>query len=206
MFTLADKGLLDRAARQLLEEAAAIENLYGKPAWVGEEARKEKLVFDRLQRDARDLRSLAKRLANHFQRGRAMFTLADKGLLDRAARQLLEEAAAIENLYGKPAWVGEEARKEKLVFDRLQRDARDLRSLAKRLANHFQVAPAPRQPKAVFPPPDSEAKVVGGVLDAEMKVFPQETAAAEPSIEEQRALGVLGGHGADLQGLGIGHG
>lgn len=165
-----------------------------------------------------------------------MFTLADKGLLDRAARLLLEQAAAIEFSYGKPAWVGEEARKEKLVFDRLQRDARDLRSLAKRLANHFQVAPAPRQPKVGPTAAEALAKVadavaqqmpldvvvvdppLGGVVidplldepSIEMKVFSQETASAEqvaePSIEEQRAMGVLGGHGADLQGMGIGHG
>lgn len=147
-----------------------------------------------------------------------MFTLADKGLLDRAARLLLEQAAAIENSYGKPAWVGEQARKEKLVFDRLQRDARDLRSLAKRLANHFQVAPAPRQPKGGPTAAEALAKVADAVgqqtpLDVvvdgpsiELKAFPRETAPAEPSIEEQRAMGVLGGHGADLQGLGIGHG
>jgi len=131
-----------------------------------------------------------------------MFTLADKGLLDRAARLLLEHAQQIENAHGRPAWVGEEARKQKLVFDRLQRDARDLRSLAKRMAAHFGTAPAPRQARGV--------DLVGAreKLDA----LKQEGATilrnepTEPSISEQREMGVLGGHGADQVELGIAHG
>lgn len=114
-----------------------------------------------------------------------MFTLTDKGLLDRAARLLLEHASQIENSYGRPAWVGEEARKQKLIFDRLQRDARDLRTLGKRMATHFDVAPAPRQVKVAPAAPDTV------VL------------ADEPSISEQREMGVLGGCGADLQQLGL---
>lgn len=119
-----------------------------------------------------------------------MFTLADKVLLDRVARLVLEQAQAIEDNWGKPAWVGEPARKMKLIFDRHQRDARDLRQMAKRLAVHFGAEPAPRKPRA--------AKV-------EAPEGPTQ-APAEPSIEEQRALGVLGGHGADQQELGIAHG
>lgn len=62
VFTKTDKTLLDRAARALEAGAAALEKQHG-PVWSATaEGKKAKLGYDRLQRDTRDLRALARRL------------------------------------------------------------------------------------------------------------------------------------------------
>ena len=71
------------------------------------------------------------------------FTLTDKALMLRAARHLAEAAAIEERSYG-PVWAstagGVAAKK---VFDRLLRDARDMRALVKRLEALHPPAPVP---------------------------------------------------------------
>ena len=62
IFTRTDKGLLDRAARILDDNGKALFVTHG-PVWSAtKEGVNAKVVFDRLQRDARDLRMLGKRL------------------------------------------------------------------------------------------------------------------------------------------------
>lgn len=62
VFTNTDKGLLQRAARNLDEIAKGLSKIHG-PVWSAtKEGVKAKLVFDRLQRDMRDLRAMGKRL------------------------------------------------------------------------------------------------------------------------------------------------
>lgn len=68
----------------------------------------------------------------------AKFSTVDKALLDRSARILRALASNIEQACGS-AWGGH--RDEKLEFDRLMRDERDLRALGKRLAGEAK-APA----------------------------------------------------------------
>lgn len=90
-----------------------------------------------------------------------MFTLTDKVLIDRAARLINEQAKALRNSYGQLGWSTDEtSRKQKLVYDRLLRDERDLRALAKRLAVHFNVKAAPRAPSP------SAAAGTPGILSA----------------------------------------
>lgn len=62
-FTKMDKALMDRAARNLTTQAKAMEAAFAVPLGWGanKESKKAKLEFDRLMRDARDLRALAKR-------------------------------------------------------------------------------------------------------------------------------------------------
>lgn len=61
MFTKTDKALLDRTARRITLSANAIQATH--PVWgATEDSKKAKLEYDRLQRDARDLRQMAKRL------------------------------------------------------------------------------------------------------------------------------------------------
>lgn len=109
-----------------------------------------------------------------------MFTLTDKTLIDRAARLLREQASLLHDAQnGLPWGTNEAGQKAKLQFDRLMRDERDLRSLAKRLTTHFGVKPAARK-------------------TAETTL--------EPSISEQREMGVLGGMGDAQSELGIAHG
>lgn len=60
-FTSIDKALLLRAARHLEERALNLE-VSNSPWGATPEGKIAKRVFDRLKRDARDLRSLAKRL------------------------------------------------------------------------------------------------------------------------------------------------
>ena len=73
-----------------------------------------------------------------------IFSGLDKSLLQRAARLLEQQAAGIQKSKTEAgSWAG--ARASKREFDALMRDARDLRSVVKRLA-----APAtPRKPKVV---------------------------------------------------------
>lgn len=60
IFTGSDKALLDRAARMLTSQAKAV----GWESFTEPRTRRgAKLEFDRLTRDARDLRALGKRLA-----------------------------------------------------------------------------------------------------------------------------------------------
>ena len=75
-----------------------------------------------------------------------MFTGLDKALLQRAARLLEQQAAVLQKSKTVAgSWAG--ARASKREFDALMRDARDLRSVVKRLS-----APAaPRKPKASKP-------------------------------------------------------
>jgi len=62
VFTKTDKTLLDRAARHLHETAVELQRSEG-PVWSATESGKSaKKVYDRLLRDERDLRELAKRL------------------------------------------------------------------------------------------------------------------------------------------------
>lgn len=68
-----------------------------------------------------------------------IFTGVDKSLLQRAARLLEAQAAGLERVHTQGgSWAGK--RKQKMEFDALLRDARDLRSLAARLS---KVAPEP---------------------------------------------------------------
>lgn len=61
MFTKTDKSLLDRAARRITLSANAIQAT--NPVWgATENSKKAKLEYDRLMRDARDLRMMAKRM------------------------------------------------------------------------------------------------------------------------------------------------
>lgn len=59
--TALDKALLMRTARHLEERAAELERSY-TPWGASPEGKRAKRVYDRLLRDARDLRTLAKRL------------------------------------------------------------------------------------------------------------------------------------------------
>ena len=63
IFTKTDKTLLDRAARIIHDHAVVEESTHGQPTWAASELGKEaKKRYDRLLRDERDLRALAKRL------------------------------------------------------------------------------------------------------------------------------------------------
>jgi hypothetical protein len=65
--------------------------------------------------------------------GTAMqFTRTDKGLLDRSARHLEDQADVLANSF-QPWGASKETRAKKVEYDRLMRDARDLRMLGKRL-------------------------------------------------------------------------
>lgn len=75
----------------------------------------------------------------------AVFTRTDKALVDRAARHLKETAQELQRSEG-PVWSATESgKKAKRVFDRLMRDERDLRMLARRLE---KLAPAAVYPAA----------------------------------------------------------
>tara|TARA_R110000868_G_scaffold411755_1_gene708939 strand:+ start:41349 stop:41630 length:282 start_codon:yes stop_codon:yes gene_type:complete len=63
MFTKTDKALLDRAARHYTLAAAKLQATYGTASWgADKKCRTAKLEYDRLMRDAHDLRMLAQRL------------------------------------------------------------------------------------------------------------------------------------------------
>ena len=70
------------------------------------------------------------------------FTNTEKALMDRSARNLIDQAQQIYNAQAVPMGWGatKDSKKAKLEYDRLQRDARDLRALAKRMM------PAPLPP------------------------------------------------------------
>ena len=84
------------------------------------------------------------------------FTLTDKTLMLRAARFLNAEAAVLEASHG-PVWVAtQEGIVAKKQFDRLLRDARDMKTLVRRLeALHPPVA-APKVPAGGHIPPDED--------------------------------------------------
>lgn len=67
------------------------------------------------------------------------FTNTDKALLHRAARLVAEVAQAEKSSYGHNWAFDAEAKAAKLRFDRLLRDERDLRELARRLGNGVSV-------------------------------------------------------------------
>ena len=81
-----------------------------------------------------------------------IFSGLDKSLLQRAARLLEQQAAGIQKSKTEAgSWAG--ARASKREFDALMRDARDLRSVVKRLA-----APAKTTPSKTAQPPDVHTK------------------------------------------------
>jgi hypothetical protein len=73
VFTNTDKGLMMRAGRRLADQAKALETKFGFNWAATKESREAKLEFDRLMRDDRDLRILAKRI--------------EKAVAEEAARQ-----------------------------------------------------------------------------------------------------------------------
>ncbi len=72
-----------------------------------------------------------------------MFTMTDKSLLDRAALRTTVAANCIKSCH--PIWgATADSKKAKREYDRLMRDAHDMRALAKRMV--------PPKPKAVVQP------------------------------------------------------
>ena len=68
------------------------------------------------------------------------FTRTDKALMERAARHLAERANNLE-LSNTPWGSTPEGRDAKRLHDRLRRDERDLRALAKRLVGNQPTMP-----------------------------------------------------------------
>lgn len=67
-----------------------------------------------------------------------MFAKTDKALLDRTALRIDKAAKAIQSVH--PVWgANADSKKAKLEYDRLMRDARDLRALGKRLVPKLKV-------------------------------------------------------------------
>lgn len=77
-----------------------------------------------------------------------MFAKTDKALMDRTALRLTKAAGAIQSVH--PVWgATPDSKKAKLEYDRLMRDARDMRSLAKRMVPPKpKAAPQPELPLA----------------------------------------------------------
>ena len=72
------------------------------------------------------------------------FTKTEKALLDRSARNLTGQASKIYETHGNTGWgANKESKAAKLEYDRLQRDARDLRALAKRMMPPAHTAELP---------------------------------------------------------------
>ncbi len=71
-----------------------------------------------------------------------IYTLTDKTLMMRAARQLKEQADVLLNRYGTNWAENDESKDAKRKFDRLLRDERDLRMLAKRFEKVMKVQEA----------------------------------------------------------------
>lgn len=71
-----------------------------------------------------------------------IYTLTDKTLMMRAARQLKEQADVLLNRYGTNWAENDESKGAKRKFDRLLRDERDLRMLAKRFEKVMKVQEA----------------------------------------------------------------
>jgi hypothetical protein len=92
-----------------------------------------------------------------------IFTKTDKALLDRAARIVHDQARIEETTHG-PVWAataeGKEAKKR---FDRLLRDERDLRQLARRLESTAPTVefPASTMGPATVPPNAGPNPVTG---------------------------------------------
>lgn len=88
IFTKTDKALIDRAARYLRGEAAKLEKQF--PVFSAtKEGRRAKDEFDRMMRDERDLRMLAKRLQKDSKAGALPVSgiagvLLDTGSADQA--------------------------------------------------------------------------------------------------------------------------
>lgn len=80
------------------------------------------------------------------------FTKTEKGLLERAARILDANGKELLKAHG-PVWSATKAGvNAKLVFDRLQRDQRDLRAVAKRLFVQAQKDEVPAPPTGASAP------------------------------------------------------
>ncbi len=87
-----------------------------------------------------------------------IFTKTDKTLLDRAARIIHNQAVVEENSYKGDTWAATETGKEaKKRYDRLLRDERDLRALAKRLEKAM--------PAAVYPEHSAATRLATGAGD-----------------------------------------
>lgn len=71
-----------------------------------------------------------------------IYTLTDKTLMMRAARKLKEQADQLLACYGANWAESKATREAKREFDRLLRDERDLRMLAKRFEKAMQVQAA----------------------------------------------------------------
>lgn len=71
IFTNTDKTLMMRAARHLSTQAAELKNSFGQNWAFDKESRNAKREYDRLLRDERDLRALAKRLETAVANERA---------------------------------------------------------------------------------------------------------------------------------------
>lgn len=69
-----------------------------------------------------------------------VFTKTDKALLDRAARHLQSRAKSLVKLHEGHWSLTKEAKAAKLEFDRLLRDERDLRALARLLEKASKAA------------------------------------------------------------------
>ena len=91
-----------------------------------------------------------------------VFTGTDKSLLMRAARLLLDQASTLERSYGQNWAADPDHRAAKLEFDRLHRDARDLRALAHRYEALVGPLKKPRQQPRRAPLLDSTGD--GGTL------------------------------------------
>jgi hypothetical protein len=85
------------------------------------------------------------------------FTNLDKALLDRCARGLRNDAAALLYTHGSNWQASKESRKMKLEYDRLQRDAHDLSILAKRMTGEE------KQRKKVADVPMTASEVQGNL-------------------------------------------
>ncbi len=68
IFTTTNKALMQRAARNMTEQAGILKNSYGQNWAASKEAKVAKRQYDRLLRDARDLRELAAALEKDAQR------------------------------------------------------------------------------------------------------------------------------------------
>lgn len=68
-----------------------------------------------------------------------MITQAEKNLMQRAARQLEAEATKLEQVYGRNWAESKDTRRAKAEHDRLLRDGRDLRTLARKLGEPIRI-------------------------------------------------------------------
>ncbi len=74
-----------------------------------------------------------------------MFTMTDKALLDRAALRTTKAANVIKSVH--PIWgASKDSKTAKREYDRLMRDAHDMRALAKRFTPPKVKVPQPELP------------------------------------------------------------